>query len=373
MGQGGLAGTRFQAHAHMVLAALFGGHVAGQLGREGRGFPVKGDRVPGQVAHQGQAENKHHDLGRGHLSGQPQDRLAASAAQDGGFAGTDRHAVGQDIGPQTPQGIQGVVPGPDRTAARQERQIVLGRGRFQGGVDAVQIVGHQGKGRGLGPGRTQHGEQGMGVDVADLARGRAGRDGHQFVAGGEHRHPGPQPNRHPGMAQGGQHADLLGAQPDPGREDPPAQGSVLTGQKHVVPRGHGPPDLDGSGAHILGVFDHDHGIGPGGQQCPGDDAGAAPGRQRLVGPRADGDVHGQVEISRVGFTGPEHLGRPHGIAVHGGPVGGGQILGRHDVLGQKPAVGLVQVNGFGAQWRKSAQQVRELGRGHGPEKTFAHI
>ena len=101
-----------------------------------------------------------------------------------------------------------------------------------------------------------------------------------------------------GDAQGGQHSEILRAQLVSGGQQFVAGGQVLAGLDDVLAGGGRAQDFDGGFVDRLGVFHHDHGVGPGRQHAAGVD-----------------------ELGGTGLHGPFGGGTHRNLAVHGQECG----------------------------------------------------
>ncbi len=121
------------------------------------------------------------------------------------------------------------------------------------GNDAV----HQGQAAPFGHlGRGQ-----VGIGIPHLARAGFFVQGDDLIPGGNNGHPGFLVSRQAGNAQGGQEADLLGAEAAAGGKEGLAPGHVLPGGEDIFPGGHGPAHLQGAVRVLGGVFEHHHRVG----------------------------------------------------------------------------------------------------------------
>ena len=143
-------------------------------------------------------------------------------------------------------------------------------------------------------------------------------------------------------------SDLLGAKAPPGAQDgrsganvlarPAAIGAALDGaiQNYVIAVG---PT----------VFNHEHGIGTGGEGTTGKDL------QRLARPRGapEGMAGGDARRNgKAGLAGGLQVVVEDGIAVDGGVVVARYVAGRDDIFGQNAAQGLAQGDVFAARRRR---------------------
>ncbi len=141
----------------------------------------------------------------------------------------------------------------------------------------------------------------------------------------------------------------------------------------MLARRHGPPDLDFIRSDGLGVFHHDNGIGPGRQGRTSDDFHALTGLNGFLLDLANRNGADDLEIARACFAGPEKIGRPDGIAVHGGAGKRRQVVGSLNRLGEHRTGQFRQIlSGRGPQRMKRLNQPVKLPHTEHLEKLGIH-
>src|SRR6266699_1648244 len=131
-----------------------------------------------------------------------------------------------------------------------------------------------------------------------------------------------------------------------------ARRGVLVGADDALAGGHGPDHLDGAGHDLLRVLDHDHGVRAGWQHAAGGHAHRRAGTDSdrgLCAYNHGSHQHGpgQLEVAGQAVGDAVGVGRPHRVAVDGGPgeagqrVRGGDRRRRHPVqrAGQRHRLG----------------------------------
>ena len=188
----------------------------------------------------------------------------------------------------------------------------------------------------------QHGLQHGTVDVPDLAGAGDSFRRHQLVAGGDDAHGQLFDHGDPDPADGGQCADVLAGQHPALLQDHLAGVHIVPTEDHILSRRGGLADADGAVAVVLGVFDHDHAVGPLRNGTAGGDRHAFLGVQLEFRALAHEDLALEWQDGRDGVGAAEGIPGPDGVAVHGGPVKVRDIFLRGDILGQYPAQGGIQ-------------------------------
>ena len=230
-----------------------------------------------------------------------------------------------------------------RDAAGGEDQVVPFGGRLQRGQRGGAVVRHDAQVAHRAAQAQQQRAQEEAVAVVDgtrlhLRRGHLTRH-HQFVAGGEQRHPRACGHQQAVHANSGRQPKTGGRKPLSFSEYGGTAGDVLAGLAYpVAAPGHG-VDTHARGAAFafqrLGVFLHHHGVGTRRHGRAGEDPGGTAGGQRL-GRVAGGDAlrHRQLH------AGPGDVDGAHGVAVHRGVVLRRHLQLGHQILREHAAVGI---------------------------------
>ena len=154
----------------------------------------------------------------------------------------------------------------------------------------------------------------------------------ELAPGGEDRHARPPRHRHKLDADGGEQADLRGAEPGAARDDEVAGGDVFSGAAHV---GAGPRRLPypQQVAGLLRVLHLHHGVGARRERRAGHDLRRLTGLEPGIPPQAGRDVDDDRELAAARLE----LRAAHRVAVHRRVVERGDGLGRDDVVSRGAA------------------------------------
>ena len=237
--------------------------------------------------------------------------------------------------------IPRIIPSRDG-AARAEQQDIASRETIPGtgGVIGEVIAGDaQAKGRRaiLLPQRAQ----GIGVDIADLARRQLIRVGRQqLIATAQDAQPRRPHHINAADAQRQQRADILGAQASAGRHDQRTRRHIFARLYDILARRHRPQRLDLLVRRGLRVFEHDHSIRPVWQHAAGVDHQRLARLQVQRGPLAHGQFAARMQESWQALAGAEGIAGAQGIAIDGALAECGNGFAGGDVGGQDSAQGL---------------------------------
>ena len=182
-----------------------------------------------------------------------------------------------------------------------------------GGGDGGHVVGRNREDDGFGAGFGDEGRERVGVGGDDAAGNEWFAGKRDLVAGGEDGNTGAAVDREPGVVGGGGKADCAGSQALAGVEEGVAALEVATARADVAAE-NGAFAKRKRVADAVGVFLDRDGIGAGGDQAAGEEAEGLAGADRAVERVAGWGAPNDGPGARVGGA--------HGVAVHGGEVGG---------------------------------------------------
>jgi hypothetical protein len=311
-----------------------GGGFASQRGQDRGGEEVEGDGAGDGVA--GEREEWNRRLPCPGIQGSGQ--LSESQR----FAGLNGQAAKEEGGARVDKRPVDEVESPGGDAARDEEHCDVQRGvynRLNGRIKQFLPVLNGGEKDGFCAGGRDHRGQHGAVGVADLVGARGVLNGNQFIAGGQDRHAGPGMDGDLRVAALGGEGDVGRGEADPGGNERIAGVSLSAARDDVVSRLQGTRRLQANGLAnlggsltILGVFDHEHGIGTLGDGGAGHDLPYFSGRE-LAGYRLPGaNLAGKCEeLVRLGGADGESVA---GGAWEGGLVAIGVDWLRQDAAGR---------------------------------------
>ena len=327
---------------------------------------ARGGAGVGQLAHhpadRGQHEHLEGDVGGDRVAGQGEDRgvVLADGAEALRLAGLHADAaephgalVGQRLLDHVEVALAHAATGHDDVGADELVVERLGEGVRLVGDDADAVGDRAGRAGGRG--------EEVGVAVVDRVVAQRGAGVAQLGAGRDDDHPRTGTRTHGGAADGGEQAEVAGAEDGPLLEEHVALGDVVAHRPDVLALACGLEDLH-LGDAAVGPLVGDDGGGTGRHRGAGHDLDGRAGRdgedRGLAGADLpdDGQPDGRV-LARTG-----HVVGQHGVAVHGRVVEAGQRDGGDHVLGERQAQRLHQGLREGRQRRDRGQDpVDQLG------------
>ena len=324
-----------------LLPPVVGADALRQLRRDGEVLL----RAAHQSPQQGKDEQLRHKAGRHGMTGKADQGLVARLAHDGGFAGLDGDAVQQQLA-HFFYDAAGRVLDAYAAAAGEDHRVALACRLPHLPSQQVLVVHDDPVTDRLRAEVPQHGREQRRVHIAHLsgARNHVGR--HQLVPGGDHADAQLPCHGNHRLSDGGQRADILRRKHAAGFQDRFAGIHVVAAEDEVHPRRAGLQDADCAVAVVLGVFDHDRAVGPLGD-CParGNVGAGVPGKAEICRLPHE-NLADNVQNRWDGVRTAEGVGRPAGVAVHGGAVEVRDIFFRGDIFRQHAASRLGIGNGL---------------------------
>ncbi|BCK70667.1 hypothetical protein Srufu_046200 [Streptomyces libani subsp. rufus] len=209
----------------------------------------------------------------------------------------------------------------------------------------------------------------------------------QFTAGRQHHDAGTGADPDRAAADGGEQADLGGAEDGARRQGQLAFGDIAAAGPDMGAGGGRAVDADlaagvlgggAVGAHrggrplaraAVGPFDRDDGLGAGRYRGAGHDAGGLTGPDRGQFAAARRDIADDGEGGRGALRGVRDIGGPDRVAVHRAVVEGRQGDGDRDVLDQYAALGVEELQLDRVERSDLRQHVVEM-LGHRPDAVL---